>query len=390
MSESGATDASIVIGAMSDASSDRTVLGNRGGYEDVVVDIPTIKDCAVESWDIAYGGLTLSIIGDLGPAEGGTTWIRTGVAIRDTDIHEVHVIGIAGWLTATGARIVTNEFDRYDGTINVLIDTRLGSIPAEPGKGAIRVIVKRRASVLRPKIKGPGMSERVTETRSGSSKRSTREARRELLPAMPAVTPENSEEEEMDAGNTPRYKRAIPNEKRPNRRLRCRVCRENPARGATVPCLTLATATLCVACFMDRHPQYVDSVVKVMVVDMKGERGMNENGDVVAGEIVSETVVDPRESPREHGRCTSPKNEKKAFANGFSNKSFDGKNLSKCVTEDFTKFEDGSQCSEGNEARSDNESLHAQPAALATCSVVNTPLGGLDENDERDLVVFAT
>ena len=115
MSESGVTDTSVVIGAMSDASSDRTVLGNRGGYEDVVVEIPTIKDCAVESWDIAYGGLTLSIIGDLGPAEGGTTWIRTGVAIRDTDIHEVNVIGIAGWLTATGARIVTYEFDHYDG-----------------------------------------------------------------------------------------------------------------------------------------------------------------------------------------------------------------------------------------------------------------------------------
>ena len=46
------------------------------------------------------------------------------------------------------------------------------------------------------------MSERVPETRSGSSKRSTREARRELLPAMPAITPENSEEEEMDREHT--------------------------------------------------------------------------------------------------------------------------------------------------------------------------------------------
>ena len=101
--------------------------------------------------------------------------------------------------------------------------------------------------MLRPKIKGPGMSERIPETRSGSSKRSTREARGELLPAMPVVTPENSDEEEMDAGNTPRFKRAIPNERRLNRRLRCRVCRENPARGAIVPCLTLPTTTLCVA-----------------------------------------------------------------------------------------------------------------------------------------------
>ena len=49
MAESGATDVSVAIGAMSDASSDRTVLGNRGGYEDVVVEIPTLKDCAVES-----------------------------------------------------------------------------------------------------------------------------------------------------------------------------------------------------------------------------------------------------------------------------------------------------------------------------------------------------
>ena len=35
MAESGATDMSVAIGAMSDASSDKTVLGNRGGYEDV-------------------------------------------------------------------------------------------------------------------------------------------------------------------------------------------------------------------------------------------------------------------------------------------------------------------------------------------------------------------
>ena len=71
MAESGGTDVSVAIGAMSDASSDRTVLGNRGGYEDVVVEIPTLKDCAVESWDVAYGGLTLSITGDLGSSEGG-------------------------------------------------------------------------------------------------------------------------------------------------------------------------------------------------------------------------------------------------------------------------------------------------------------------------------
>ena len=62
---------SVAIGAMSDASSDRTVLGNRGGYEDVVVEIPTLKDCAVESWDIAYGGLTLSVSVIYDPPKGG-------------------------------------------------------------------------------------------------------------------------------------------------------------------------------------------------------------------------------------------------------------------------------------------------------------------------------
>ena len=206
---------------------------------------------------------------------------------------------------------------------------------------------------------------------------------------MPAITPENSDEEEMDARNTPRFKRAIPNERRLNRRLRCRVCRENPARGATVPCLTLATAMLCVACFMDRHPQYVDSVVKVMVVDMKGKRGMSENGDLVAGEIVSETIINSRESPREHGQRSSPRNEKKAFENGFSNDSFGGKNVNRCLTEDFTKSEDGSQCSTEEEAWPDDVTSRAQPAAPATCSMINTPLGELDENDERDLVVFA-
>ena len=228
------------------------------------------------------------------------------------------------------------------------------------------MIVKKRASVLRPKIKGPGMNERILETRSGSSKRSTREARGELLPAMPAATPENSDEEEMDAGNTPR---AIPNERRLHRRLRCRVCRENPAAGAKVPCVTLPTATLCVACFMDRHPQYVDSVVKVMVVDMKGKRGMNENGDLVAGEMVSETSINPREPPRRHGQRSSPRNEKKAFENGFSNDSFGGKNVNRCLTEDFTKSEDKSQCSSKGEAWPDDVTSRAQPAAPATCSI---------------------
>ena len=46
MAVSGATDMSVAIGAMSDASSDKTVLGNRGGYEDVVVEIPALKDCS--------------------------------------------------------------------------------------------------------------------------------------------------------------------------------------------------------------------------------------------------------------------------------------------------------------------------------------------------------
>ena len=103
-----------------------------------------------------------------------------------------------------------------------------------------------------------------------------------------------------------------------------------------LPCLTLATATLCVACFMDRHPQYLDSVVQVMVVDMKGKRGMNENGDLVAGEIVSETIISPRESLRRHERRSSPRNEKKAFENGFPNDSFGGTNVNRCLTEDFT------------------------------------------------------
>ena len=71
MAESGATDMSVATGAMSDASSDKTVLGNRGGHEDVVVEIPALKNCAVESWGVAYGGLTLSITSDLGSSERG-------------------------------------------------------------------------------------------------------------------------------------------------------------------------------------------------------------------------------------------------------------------------------------------------------------------------------
>ena len=84
----------------------------------------------------------------------------------------------------------------------------------------------------------------------------------------PVELPQNSDEEELDEeAEFPRFRRAIPNKLRLNRRRRCRVCRENPARGASVPCLALATATLCVACFIDRHPQYVDSIVRMILVD---------------------------------------------------------------------------------------------------------------------------
>ena len=53
------TELSVAIGAMSD-SSDKTVLGNRGGYEDVVVEIPTIKEYHIDSWDIAFEPVTPS------------------------------------------------------------------------------------------------------------------------------------------------------------------------------------------------------------------------------------------------------------------------------------------------------------------------------------------
>ena len=86
---------------------------------------------------------------------------------------------------------------------------------------------------------------------------------------------------------------------------------------------------------------------------------------------------------------TSTRNEKKAFENGFSNVSFGGTNVNRCLTEDFTKSEDGSQCSSEGEAWHDDVTLQAQPAAPATCSMINTPLSEMDEHDERDLVVFA-
>ena len=239
--------------------------------------------------------------------------------VRETDIHEINVIGIAGWLSATGARILAHEFDHFDGSINVLAEIHKGTIPAEEGKGALKFIIRRRTAVLRPKIKSPGHGERVPEYRSGSNKRSSREARGEvLLPAAPAIPPENSDQEELDGGNTLRYRRASPNEKRLNRRLRCRVCRQNPARGAAVPSLMFATATLCVACFIDRHPQYVDSMVKIMVVDMKGKRGMNENGDLVAGEIVSETIIGDPNPPQRCEAFREVDSEIQRFESGFT------------------------------------------------------------------------
>ena len=128
--------------------------------------------------------------------------------------------------------------------------------------------MNKRVAMLRPKIKAIGSPERVLKKRLGSNKRSTREARGGIVPAMPVEIPQTSDEEELDEeAEFPRFRRSIPNRLRLNRRRRCRVCRENPARGASVPCLALATATLCVACFIDRHPQYVDSIVRMIVVE---------------------------------------------------------------------------------------------------------------------------
>ena len=146
----------------------------------------------------------------------------------------------------------------------MLISVRNGVPIGGDRTSALRVVINKRAAMLRPKIKATGTPERVLEKRLGSNKRSTREARGEIIPAMPVEIPQNSDEEELDEeAEFPRFRRAIPI----NRRRRCRVCRENPARGASVPCLALATATLCVACFIDRHPQYVDSIVRMIVVD---------------------------------------------------------------------------------------------------------------------------
>ena len=229
--------------------------------------MPITRDCRIESWDVAHSGLTLSIDESLKDPVGDTMWVRTGIKVRDTGIMSVNVVGMASWLSATGAKVMTHDFDHYDDTLNVLISIRNGVPIGGDRTPALRVVINKRVAMLRPKIKAVGSPERVLEKRLGSNKRSTREARGEIIPAMPVEVPQNSDEEELDEeAEFPRFRRSIPNRLRLNRRRRCRVCRENPARGASVPCLALATATLCVACFIDRHPQYVDSIVRMIVV----------------------------------------------------------------------------------------------------------------------------
>ena len=230
--------------------------------------MPVKRDCRIESWDVAHSGLTISIDEGLKDPVGDTMWIRTGIKVRDTGIMSISVVGMANWLSATGARVIAHDFDHYDDALNVLISVRGGVPIGWDRTPALRVVIHKRVAMLRPKIKAIGAPERVLERRLGSNKRSTREARGEIIPAMPVELPQNSDEEELDEeAEFPRFRRAIPNELRLNRRRRCRVCRENPARGSSVPCLALATATLCVACFIDRHPQYVDSIVRMIMVD---------------------------------------------------------------------------------------------------------------------------
>ena len=265
---SAVTTETVHVGAISETSSEGTILPGRLGCEDVLIEMPIKRDCRIESWDVAHSGLTFSIDEEIGGSVGDSLWVRTGIKLRDTGLMSVNVVGMASWLSATGARVLAHDLDHYDDTLNVLISVRSGVAVGGDRKPAIRVVINKRSAMLRPKIKAVGMPERVLERRLGSNKRSTGEARGDVLPAMPVELPQNSDEEELDESvDTPRFKRAIPNNLRLNRRRRCRVCGENPARGASVPCLALATATLCVACFIDRHPQYVDSVVRMVVVD---------------------------------------------------------------------------------------------------------------------------
>ena len=241
------TTETVPVGAISETSSEGTILPGRMGCEDVVVEMPIKRDCRIESWDVAHSGLTISIDERLKDPVGDTMWIRTGIKVRDTGIMSVSVVGMANWLSATGARVIAHDFDHYDDTLNVLISVRSGVPIGGDRTPALRVAINKRAVMLRPKIKATGTLERVLEKRLGSNKRSTREARGETIPAMPVEVPQNSDEEELDEeAEFSRFRRAIPNKLRLNRRRRCRVCRENPARGASVPCLALATATLCV------------------------------------------------------------------------------------------------------------------------------------------------
>ena len=248
--------------------------------QDIVIEKPNKRDCRIESWDVAPSGLTLSIDERLKDPVGDTMWIRTGIKVRDTGIMSINVVGMASWLSATGARVIAHDFDHYDDSLNVLISIRNG-VPSGDRTPALRVVINKRVAMLRPKIKAVETPERVLERRSGSNKRSTREARGGIIPAMPVEIPQHSDEEELDEeAELPRFRRSTPNRLRLNRRRRCRVCRENPARGASVPCLALATATLCVACFIDRHPQYVDSIVRMIVVDtLPNLEGMMSGGE---------------------------------------------------------------------------------------------------------------
>ena len=168
------TTETVPVGAISETSSEGTILPGRLGCEDVIIEMPVKRDCRIESWDVAHSGLTISIDEGLKDSVGDTMWIRTGIQVRDTGIMSISVVGMANWLSATGARVIAHDFDHYDDTLNVLISVR-GGVPIGGDRTpALRVVIKKRVAMLRPKIKAIGAPERVLERRLGSNKKSTR------------------------------------------------------------------------------------------------------------------------------------------------------------------------------------------------------------------------
>ena len=123
---SAMTTETLPVGAISETSSEGAILPGRMGCEDVFIKMPVKRDCRIESWDVAHSGLTLSIDESLKDPVGDTMWVRTGIKVRDTGIMSVNVVGMASWLSATGARVIAHDFDHYDDMLNVLILIRNG------------------------------------------------------------------------------------------------------------------------------------------------------------------------------------------------------------------------------------------------------------------------